>query len=38
MKKTILFFVLAPIALAAMLIQAWKIRDLDYPKNYEMWE
>lgn len=38
MKKTIIFFIVAPLALAAMAIQAWKLRDLNYPQNYEMWE
>jgi len=37
-KKTIVFFLIAPLAIVAMLAQAWKLRDLNYPTNYEMWE
>jgi hypothetical protein len=38
MKKTIAFIAIAPLAIAAMMLQAWRLRDLDYPKNHEMWE
>ena len=37
MKKNLLFVVLAPMAIIAMLIQALRLRDFS-PPDYEMWE
>jgi hypothetical protein len=36
-KRTTLFIILAPLALAALLVQAIKLRDLRLP-THEMWE
>lgn len=36
-KKTFLFFMIAPLTIAAMVLQAWRLRDVN-PPNYEMWE
>lgn len=37
MKKTLYFLAVAPLALAALAIQAWRLRDFSLPEH-EMWE
>ena len=37
MKKTLWFIAVAPLAIAALALQAWRLRDFSLPEN-EMWE
>jgi hypothetical protein len=37
MKKTLMFFLLAPMALTALALAAYRLGDFELPRN-EMWE